>query len=202
MDIKSEIEIKEEFLEDSEDYKNNDQRFEHNSKLEEIQDKKFCPNIDVKEEREIVDESLDFKVEYAKNGEQYEQISGADKSQTSTSDVAHGDKDSNLKEKSNLRKGIRTSRRHSQRIENNDFNKLSRTRNANLKCKDAQKSYLKSHRIKKFTCSHCNYGCNYKGNLKSHMLTHANLKLFKCSHCSYQCNHKGNLKSHLLSHAN
>ncbi|KAB7501009.1 hypothetical protein Anas_12171 [Armadillidium nasatum] len=70
MDIKSEIEIKEEVLEKSlEDVINN----EPDSEWKEIQTKIFSPNIDIKEEIEIKDEEVNIAEEHPEDSDQIEQ---------------------------------------------------------------------------------------------------------------------------------
>ncbi|KAL7634450.1 UNVERIFIED_CONTAM: hypothetical protein RMT77_014827 [Armadillidium vulgare] len=53
MDIKSEVEIKDEIIESYEDFISDVQRLEQVSVLEEIQENLFYPNVDVKEEIEM-----------------------------------------------------------------------------------------------------------------------------------------------------
>ncbi|RXG57520.1 hypothetical protein Avbf_14248 [Armadillidium vulgare] len=50
MDIKSEVQIKDEFLESSEDFQQEVQSFEQDLGLEEVQNEVLCTNVDVKEE--------------------------------------------------------------------------------------------------------------------------------------------------------
>ncbi|KAB7501944.1 hypothetical protein Anas_11509 [Armadillidium nasatum] len=70
MDIKSEKEIKEEFLEKSlEDVINN----EPDSEWKEIQTKIFSPDIDMKEEIEIKDEEVNITEEHPEDSDQIEQ---------------------------------------------------------------------------------------------------------------------------------
>ncbi|KAL7634457.1 UNVERIFIED_CONTAM: hypothetical protein RMT77_014834 [Armadillidium vulgare] len=78
MDIKSEIEIKDEFL--SPDFRYDGESSEQDSWFDEVQGKNVYPNIDIKDEIEIQDEELDFKEEYAE-GQHIDPISGLDESQ-------------------------------------------------------------------------------------------------------------------------
>ncbi|KAB7504936.1 hypothetical protein Anas_09091 [Armadillidium nasatum] len=102
MDIKSEVDIKDELLESSDDFIYNVQRFEQVSVLEEIQENMFYPSVDVKEEIEMkslqhedlfypgidVKEEIELKIdplyikeEYSESGYHVDQISGLDGSQ-------------------------------------------------------------------------------------------------------------------------
>ncbi|RXG59838.1 hypothetical protein Avbf_10271 [Armadillidium vulgare] len=102
MDIKSEVEIKDELLESSDDFIYNVHRFEQVSVLEEIQENMFYPNVDVKEEIEIkslqhedlfypsldIKEEIELKIdplyikeENTESGYHVDQISGLDDSQ-------------------------------------------------------------------------------------------------------------------------
>ncbi|KAB7499847.1 hypothetical protein Anas_12983, partial [Armadillidium nasatum] len=78
MDIKSEIEIKVEHFESTEDVRNNGQIIEKVSLLEETQKKNFYSNIKVKDEIEIKDEPLDTNEDYNENGEDFDHASGED----------------------------------------------------------------------------------------------------------------------------
>ncbi|RXG67835.1 hypothetical protein Avbf_00970 [Armadillidium vulgare] len=69
MDIKSEVEIKDELLVTSEYVQDNGQIFE-----QEVQKEKLYPSIVIKEESEIKDEELDIKEEYAEDGHHIKQI--------------------------------------------------------------------------------------------------------------------------------
>ncbi|KAB7502177.1 hypothetical protein Anas_12875 [Armadillidium nasatum] len=70
MDIKSEVEIKEEILEKSlEDVINN----ESDSEWKQIQTNIFSPNIDMKKEIEIKDEEVNITEEHPEDSDQIEQ---------------------------------------------------------------------------------------------------------------------------------
>ncbi|RXG58526.1 hypothetical protein Avbf_17243 [Armadillidium vulgare] len=75
MDIKSEVQIKDEFLESSEDFQQEAQSFEQDLGLEEIQSEILCTNVDVK------DELLDIEEERTKNDQLIEKIFVVDESQ-------------------------------------------------------------------------------------------------------------------------
>ncbi|RXG57716.1 hypothetical protein Avbf_18651, partial [Armadillidium vulgare] len=82
MDIKSEVEIKDEIIESSEDFTNDVQRFEQVSVLEGIQQENMLyPSVDVKEEIEPKIDPLYIKEENTESGYHVDQISGLDDSQ-------------------------------------------------------------------------------------------------------------------------
>ncbi|RXG54043.1 hypothetical protein Avbf_18020 [Armadillidium vulgare] len=74
MDIKSEVEIKEELVKGSEDYINEDLNFE-----QEVKNENFSSNI--KDEFEVTEEFFDFNEKNAENGEQNKEICGLEESQ-------------------------------------------------------------------------------------------------------------------------
>ncbi|RXG57606.1 hypothetical protein Avbf_13323, partial [Armadillidium vulgare] len=88
MDIKSEVEIKDELLESSEHYINDDQSFE-----QEVKNENFYSNKDVKEEFDKKDEFFYFNEESAQNDEHIKGNYGLNKSEISISDVGHEDND-------------------------------------------------------------------------------------------------------------
>ncbi|RXG71594.1 hypothetical protein Avbf_06324 [Armadillidium vulgare] len=69
MDIKREIDIKDDVLENIDS-----QHFGQDSELEETQKEKFCPNRDFEEEIEIKNEPLDINEEYTENGQNENQV--------------------------------------------------------------------------------------------------------------------------------
>ncbi|RXG57519.1 hypothetical protein Avbf_14247, partial [Armadillidium vulgare] len=75
MDIKSEVQIKDEFLESSEDFQQEVQSFEQDLGLEEVQNEVLCTNVDVKEE------VFDIEEERTKNDQLIEKIFVVDESQ-------------------------------------------------------------------------------------------------------------------------
>ncbi|RXG60496.1 hypothetical protein Avbf_09112 [Armadillidium vulgare] len=79
MDIKSEVDIKDELVETSEDISNNGQSLEKDTGLEEIQEKNVCPNKDVKEKMEIEEELLTN--EYTESRQPIEQVFVLDEGQ-------------------------------------------------------------------------------------------------------------------------
>ncbi|KAB7505840.1 hypothetical protein Anas_11376 [Armadillidium nasatum] len=82
MDIKSEVEIKDELIESPEDFINNAQRFEQVSVFEGIQQENlFYPSVDVKKEIELKADPLYIKEENTESGYHVDQISGLDDSQ-------------------------------------------------------------------------------------------------------------------------
>ncbi|KAL7634447.1 UNVERIFIED_CONTAM: hypothetical protein RMT77_014824 [Armadillidium vulgare] len=226
MDIKSEIDIKDEFFESSEDFRSNTQSFDQDSWMEERRGESFYPIIYVKGESEIKEENLDLKEENEEHGERdVDEVSGLDENQTLNEDVNHDKKSKRLKMEPE------TSRRENKDTEKMDLKNLCcKYCNINLESPDELKAHLKYLCKRKFRCAHCNYECTYESelkihllkhsniklfqcsecsnvfnridHLKSHMQTHSNFKLFKCSECSYECNLKRNLKSHMLTHVN
>ncbi|KAF6019973.1 hypothetical protein EB796_021715 [Bugula neritina] len=53
---------------------------------------------------------------------------------------------------------------------------------------------------KPFQCSRCDYKCNQRSRLATHILTHTGEKPFQCSRCDYRCALKSNLAKHMLTH--
>ncbi|RXG54304.1 hypothetical protein Avbf_13106 [Armadillidium vulgare] len=85
MDIKSEIDIKDEFFESSEDFRSNTQSFDQDSWMEERRGESFYPIIYVKGESEIKEENLDLKEENEEHGERdVDEVSGLDENQNWT----------------------------------------------------------------------------------------------------------------------
>ncbi|KAL7634432.1 UNVERIFIED_CONTAM: hypothetical protein RMT77_014809 [Armadillidium vulgare] len=212
MDIKSEIDIKDDVLENIDS-----QHFGQDSELEETQEKAIDQLTDVKDEMKIKEEPLDIKEEYSENGqlivlmkekfcpntdfeeeieiknepldinEEYTEHVDQNENQTPISDVDREEKTDRPKGKSPLRSKPQSSRRNDQRIKNKDSKS-----SCNLETKD-EFLPLKSQSKKKFKCDQCTFECNLKSNLEVHLLIHSNTKLWKCSECSYECNRKGNL---------
>lgn len=53
---------------------------------------------------------------------------------------------------------------------------------------------------KSFDCSFCSYKAAHKGNLQTHLRTHAHEKPFRCIYCPFRTAQKGNLQAHLRIH--
>ncbi|KAL7634446.1 UNVERIFIED_CONTAM: hypothetical protein RMT77_014823 [Armadillidium vulgare] len=219
MDIKSEVEIKDELLESSDDFIYNVHRFEQVSVLEEIQENMFYPNVDVKEEIEIkslqhedlfypsldIKEEIELKIdplyikeENTESGYHVDQISGLDDSQTLVGD---GEEYEKPKMENFVRNRPPTSSRD-QLIEKENLKKIL------YECcykffenLSDLKDHLKNHINQRFRCPHCSYGYNYKLDLQVHMLKHSKTNLFKCSYCNYESSCKADINSHMLLHA-
>ncbi|KAB7494736.1 Zinc finger protein, partial [Armadillidium nasatum] len=54
---------------------------------------------------------------------------------------------------------------------------------------------------KLFKCSDCDYACNRKVDFKKHSLTHTQPPLFKCFKCDFSCHRKGQLNQHMSTHS-
>ncbi|GIY72562.1 hypothetical protein CDAR_174811 [Caerostris darwini] len=52
-----------------------------------------------------------------------------------------------------------------------------------------------------YHCTYCTYTTSYKGNLKTHMVTHVNNRPFVCNVCHKSFNHKVALKTHFRLHS-
>ncbi|KAB7506310.1 hypothetical protein Anas_11113, partial [Armadillidium nasatum] len=79
MDIKREVDIKDEVIEISEDISNNGQSLEQDTRLEEIQGKNVCPNKDVKEKMQTKEEL--HTNEYTESRQPIEQVFVLDEGQ-------------------------------------------------------------------------------------------------------------------------
>ncbi|KAF8794138.1 Transcriptional repressor protein YY1 like protein [Argiope bruennichi] len=53
----------------------------------------------------------------------------------------------------------------------------------------------------RFSCPHCTYSTNLKGDFKRHQLTHTGEKPHECTFCGKRFSLKGNLQVHLHVHA-
>ncbi|KAL7635439.1 UNVERIFIED_CONTAM: hypothetical protein RMT77_014508 [Armadillidium vulgare] len=127
MDVKEEIDVKDEPLDFEEEDVEKNQFFEHISGLDESQRMKFFLNLDIKDEVEIKHEPLEFCEEELENGQVFDQISGLDESQTLISDVDLGEKDVKHEEKDPLRNFQQTSGGQNLKIEKEDIEEPSST---------------------------------------------------------------------------
>lgn len=55
--------------------------------------------------------------------------------------------------------------------------------------------------IPHYCCTHCSYSTPYKGNLKSHLITHSTVRPYVCQVCNKTFNQKGTLKRHFRLHS-
>ncbi|CAL4083324.1 unnamed protein product [Meganyctiphanes norvegica] len=55
---------------------------------------------------------------------------------------------------------------------------------------------------KMFKCPYCEYKCDRKSNVKTHILIHTGDKPFKCEVCGHRCKQRGHLITHMLTHSN
>ncbi|KAL7634959.1 UNVERIFIED_CONTAM: hypothetical protein RMT77_015340 [Armadillidium vulgare] len=65
------------------------------------------------------------------------------------------------------------------------------------------KRHMLTHPNAKFKCPSpaCSFECNKLKYLQRHVLEHDNVILFKCSECSFGTNHKGKFKGHMRTHS-
>ncbi|GIY31823.1 hypothetical protein CEXT_231711 [Caerostris extrusa] len=60
---------------------------------------------------------------------------------------------------------------------------------------------LNQHGLKMYCCANCNYSTPYKSSLKTHAVTHRNVRPFECSVCHKQFKLREGLKSHFRLHS-